>query len=424
MKETEILQLIATNMSNNTFENVSKYISSDCSCFSNSNKIASGKDPVIALFETRERVLERDNIACYAFPATVEKSNNAKIPVGINCVALIQPDKNSCMGFITVQLSIFGKIKSFSFNTATDVTLKISSPEGPCSMSVSKDAPDAIEYTKARDININDAPALNAALRKLRKTQSQDDFDVFTSTFKAAVDNGAWVNMPCKKEGGRYALKIVEERGKHFAVMFSDQSEARFYDGYDMLITDINNLLDPVFSNDDIDGIILDPFTTSLCLEKKYLLRCLLHSDYPNQNNSGSEIRDWGRGIPEYTDDDIMTPGEIQNFAIQSFLNCEESMQNYDIISACDFPGAMPSLILEKNRKYTFVYIKGYVSLEVPELSDEEKEKLKAIGKKYSAECFWAPVGFLSSDSERFVECLALRGDGFYCNYRGLIKVR
>lgn len=81
-------------------------------------------------------------------------------------------------------------------------------------------------------------------------------------------------------------------------------------------------------------------------------------------------------------------------------------------------------MIYEKDGRFAFVYVKGNVGLKEPELSYEETEKLTALGRKYNAACFWAPVSFLSTDAARSAEELALRGDGYYCSYRGLRSVR
>ena len=40
-------------------------------------------------------------------------------------------------------------------------------------------------------------------------------------------------------------------------------------------ITDINKLIDRVFGNKEIDGIVIDPFTTGMFIEKYYLLKII-----------------------------------------------------------------------------------------------------------------------------------------------------
>lgn len=266
---------------------------------------------------------------------------------------------------------------------------------------------------------------LKAAVLRLRSNPSEENAAAFAAALKALVDDGAWVHMPCRDDNGKCELQIIESRGMHFAAMFSDPSEVRKSDKYDMIITDINKLLDPVFQNDGIDGIILDPFTSSLCLEKKFLLKCLLHGGCSKYTCNDEGKRDWGNGIPEYADDDVMTPEEIMSFAMQVIMNADERcLQGYRPVSVCDFPDVIPSMIYEKDGRFAFVYVKGNVGLKEPELSYEETEKLTALGRKYNAACFWSPVSFLSTDAARSAEELALRGDGYYCSYRGLRSVR
>ena len=138
----------------------------------------------------------------------------------------------------------------------------------------------------------------------------------------------------------------------------------------------------------------------------------------------GSHPRNWDEGIPSYNKNDLMTQGEIQNFALHTVLENDKDIVNkFSFVSACDFPSAMPSIILHSENKFAFVYVKGYATLTEPVLSEQEKIELIALCKKYNAEIYFATVGFLSTDPARFEAELALRGDGFYCKYEGLQKV-
>lgn len=265
---------------------------------------------------------------------------------------------------------------------------------------------------------------LGIAVKKLAKSLSDENQKNFASIISAYVENETWVPIPVHQDKKGYRLKIVESCGKYYAAMCSDESEIKKDLEFNIAITDINKLMDTVFQNEGIDGIVINPYTTVLFIDKEFLLKCLLHGKYPEQKIIGSYPKNWGEGIPAYKKKDLMTQGEIQNFALNTVLeNDKEIADNFSFVSACDYPSAMPSIILRSENKFAFVYIKGYASLTEPVLSEQEKNELIALGEKYNAEMYFATVGFLSTDPVRFEAELALRGDGFYCKYIGLQKV-
>lgn len=267
--------------------------------------------------------------------------------------------------------------------------------------------------------------ALSIAIEKLAHSPSVENQKNFASIISAYVENGTWVPMPIHHDEKGYRLKIIESRGKHYASMCSDESEVKKDSEFNIATADINKLIEPVFENEHIDGIAINPYTTSMCLDKEFLLKCVLHAKYPEQKIRGSYPRNWGEGIPSYNNNDLMTQREIQNFALHTVLeNDKEIADSFSLVSACDDPSAMPSLILRSGHKFAFVYIKGYASLTEPVLSGLEKTELLALGKKYNAEIYFATVGFLSTDPARFEAELALRGDGFYCKYEGLKQIK
>ncbi len=206
--------------------------------------------------------------------------------------------------------------------------------------------------------------------------------------------------------------------------MCSDDAHVKKDEGYNITVTDINKLIESVFQSEQIDGIVINPYTMVLCLDKEFLLKCLLHAKYPEQKIMGSAPRNWGEGLPSYNKNDLMTEGEIQNFALNTLLhNDKDITDKFSLVSVCGCPSAMPSIILKAENKFAFIYVKGFVSLTEPVLSEQEKSELINLGEKYNAETYFATVGFLSTDPERFEAELALRGDGFYCKYEGLQRI-
>ena len=265
---------------------------------------------------------------------------------------------------------------------------------------------------------------LNTAVRKLVAHQSPESRAEFSVALKALAESGTWVYMPGKKEEAGFSFAVLTARGKNFAAFYSDPSEVPPERMQETCVADLDRLISQVFREQGLAGVVIDPFTHRLCLEKHALLRCLLHGGYPALESGGTEPKNWGDGIPEYTQADLMTPAEIQNFAIHSVIEHDENLRKgYTFVSGCDYPGAMPSLILEKDGRFVFVYLKSYTASDEPVLTPEERGALLKLAEKYSGASAWAPVGFFSAEPDRFSAGLTLRGDGFFCRYEGLRSV-
>ena len=265
---------------------------------------------------------------------------------------------------------------------------------------------------------------LTLAIEKLSSTPSVENQERFAKILRNYVEDGTWVFMPTRQDKNGFKIHIVESRGKHYATMYSDFDNVKKETGFDTLQADINKIIEPVFENIDLDGIAINPYTNGLFLDKAFLLKCLIHAKYPTQKNAGSPPRNWGEGIPRYTEQDLMCKGELQNFSLHTVLDNDKDIQSsFDFVSANDNPDVIPNLILSYNDKFAFVFVKGYTTITEPILSEYEKQTLLDLSKKYHADCFYAPVGFLSTDPARFEAELALKGDAFYCKYLGLQKV-
>ncbi len=260
---------------------------------------------------------------------------------------------------------------------------------------------------------------LSIAIENLATNPSVENQKQIAMVLTSYVEKNSWVPIPVHQDTNGYQFKIVENRGKRYAAMYSDNTHIKKDPEYDIADTDINKLIEPVFHNEHIDGIVINPYTDFLCLDKSFLIKCLLHAKYPQQNNIGCEPKNWGAGIPVYDDNDLMTIGEIQNFALHTVLENDTVVaKNFTFVSACDYPSAMPSIILQSENKFAFIYVKGYTALTEPCFTEQEKSTLISLGKKYNADIYFATVGFLSIDPARSREELALKGDGFYCNMK------
>lgn len=133
--------------------------------------------------------------------------------------------------------------------------------------------------TKPEPQNASAASPLNSAVKRLRSGIDADAVDNFYKEFKYCIDNNVWVPLLFYNEDG-YRVFIVEENGKYYASMLSDMSENIKNPHTKIVVTDVNKLLDRVFSNEDIDGIAIDPYTNSMFIEKHLLVKIACDEAY------------------------------------------------------------------------------------------------------------------------------------------------
>lgn len=201
---------------------------------------------------------------------------------------------------------------------------------------------------------------LGPVISRLVSNQSPAVIMQFSKVLKDMVDNHEWVHIPVIEDSLGQRFKIINSRGRAYAAMYSDPSEAKARGK--VAVTDINKLLEPVFANPSIGGIVIDPDTTVFCLDKEYLLKCILHGYLPEQKNNGVPNRNWGRGIPKYRPSDVMSEGELLNFAMERVLDAEESFSDLIPVSACDSTDALANFIFkESSGGFVLVRVLGFL---------------------------------------------------------------
>ncbi|MBQ9979520.1 MAG: hypothetical protein IJP23_00445 [Oscillospiraceae bacterium] len=138
----------------------------------------------------------------------------------------------------------------------------------------------------------------------------------------------------------------------------------------------------------------------------------------------GKLDRDWGKGIPEYNESDIMTSDELLNFAMDIVEKYIIEENNYEKVFETSEPGEYPNFIVQvEDGVLWFIIVKAAIAPREPYLIPEVKQLILEHGEKHNAVCFFAPVCFGSQDEERFKASLALRGDGFYTNFKNLEEI-
>ena len=129
----------------------------------------------------------------------------------------------------------------------------------------------------------------------------------------------------------------------------------------------------------------------------------------------------WGEGIPEYDETDLMTSLEIQDFAIEIIINGES--KEYEILGFNNRLNVYPSIFMRKDEKLYAVLVRGGSVKTQPKITQHEIEIMNEIAFKLNAIPLYASVGFGAADEARFDKDILLRGDGFYANYTGFEEI-
>ena len=159
--------------------------------------------------------------------------------------------------------------------------------------------------------------------------------------------SGKWVHMiTLGEKDGFHSLDVRPEKGGGAIAWYTGPEEIR-QGKYSLLITDINKLIEPIYSNRDIIGMVINPDTDGLVITKSYLLAILLHSQHRVPKPAQVAHRNWGPGIPKYSPSDLMTKAEFTNFAMETTL--DPIQKEFDIISGTDDTDAAVNIVAAKN---------------------------------------------------------------------------
>lgn len=261
------------------------------------------------------------------------------------------------------------------------------------------------------------------SIQKLKKSSSAANIQLFADALRKTIENDEWVAMLGKSEGSKgYLLDYRIQRGRSYISLFTDSQEIKNKpkSDYSLIISGVNKITEPLFQSNGPAGIIINPDTDGFCIDKSFLVKIMLHSQYECQKNPGCPPKDWGLLIPKYKKKNLMTEEDFLNFGMHTIIENWIEKEGYTVVSANDNLKVCPNLILEKNGRISFVVVKGYCAEKEPQIDDFTKNRVLALGKKYNAACFYAPVGFRSAgDLLRFEQCLALKGDQFYSKFDG-----
>ncbi len=128
-------------------------------------------------------------------------------------------------------------------------------------------------------------------------------------------------------------------------------------------------------------------------------------------------IKDWGAGIPVYSEDDILEGVEFHAFCTNAVA---KQMQNDGYtIEGVIINNTPTQVIANKNGKRFFVIVAGDLFPYEGKISWRLKQEFSLFCKRQNVIPMFASVGLMPCDPVRAEKRLALKYDGYYVKYLG-----
>jgi len=256
---------------------------------------------------------------------------------------------------------------------------------------------------------------LTKLVEELKLSRDSSLFNKIGDVLKEYSINDVWLSTIVNSK--TQAILTHNVNGREFIPLFSDQHLVQAK-GNSVIVTSINKIIEPLLQNPKLGGIEINPFVHGLCIETGTLLQMIIGG----RKHYEEERVDWGKGIPNYSDDDILDKQSLLDFGIEIFGGYCNNADILDMFCSNDL-NACPNVLIKKDGKLAFVLVNAAVAPDMPKLNYEDRKLLIKRAKQFGFDCYYAPVGIGAADPERFDKSLALRGDAFYANFEGLEKV-
>lgn len=213
----------------------------------------------------------------------------------------------------------------------------------------------------------------------------------------------------------------IKDYGNEYFVVFTNKYQALLFSNNTSSLVEISftNLIVQLLLNyKSISGINLDRSTTGLIIETPKILNKIFGTRDVYQTN----IKDWGEGIPEYNNNQLMNNEMILDFGIQA-VGQYLIKEKYTILHLANKLDSIINVICLKDNKIVFIIVESAIAPIMPNLTEGKKQEALELAFHYGADLFYAPVSFGSTDGERFNQSIALQGDSYYAKFVELEKV-
>ena len=258
---------------------------------------------------------------------------------------------------------------------------------------------------------------LTELIQNLRNTPSQENNKAFAEFFRGLVDTNAQVYTAAKAQGNGYAIDTAEHSGNVYCIMYSDSGKLVTGNGSKGCTIGLSDLINCIYANPHLAGLVINPQDNPIYLQRKDLQFASGKED-PRQ-----KARDWGTGIPEYRESDLMVAEEAMDFAMEIVAAKGLEVQKYELLEVNNGLTTFPNFVVKKDGILYFVSVGVAVAPKMPTIDEEAVPQMLAAAEEYGAKVLYAPVSFCSADPERAAASLALCGDSFIGTFPGFLEI-
>ena len=141
------------------------------------------------------------------------------------------------------------------------------------------------------------------------------------------------------------------------------------------------------------------------------------------QNN---EIKEsiWADGVPQNVDEKFkITTPELLAMGINYIIDNYAIPNGFKVEAVKAQLGVFPNLVLKRNDIIYAIVVVPFVYPQYSYVKDEVRLKMVEFVKSYDGIPLFAPIGFKSTDTERALASMMLKGDTYDILFRGFIKL-
>lgn len=196
------------------------------------------------------------------------------------------------------------------------------------------------------------------AKRRMCVLKTREAINKFYEIFSELVKNGSWVSAPVNGN----QLVISPFRGGHYIAIYSDMYGRIPGDSKDVITLDINKFIDILYDNPHLLGIVVDPNKDPFLINRKAI------NDLTVRKDPLLQVKDWGNGIPSYTEKDEINPYYEWDIC---FLGFSQYLINRLNLQRCNTVGDLAKMTVQDLRKIDGIGKKSCAEI---------IEKMEAIG--------------------------------------------
>ncbi|MBR2080876.1 MAG: SseB family protein [Oscillospiraceae bacterium] len=242
----------------------------------------------------------------------------------------------------------------------------------------------------------------------------EQDADTLHAILTEAIREHAWLYFPVGKDNG--APMITKHAEDVYVIAFTSMAHYRKRgENQSIAAMNIEKMLNFLYSVDDVDGIVFNPFTEGFGMRTSWITPLIAAA------REGS----WGEGIPEnYEMCDIVQPDEFLMAGVSTFAEEILPREGYEPILLNIEDPDFPTIVATKDGERFHFLVQAIGATELPQIDEETKQKALKAAQEDGARCMYAALCFASHDNDRFAFGLMLRGDRYRHRFTGFQEIK